>query len=291
MKFLCALWLWMFLSEFSSTTGEISKQGYSEGNITITCYHSWASNNRKYFCRDPCGHKDILVKSDQTPTGRYTLKDSGDGTVTVNINDLQESDSGIYWCAVDRIGIDTFVKVKLAVSKANNGNTEEIIHHNTMKTQTSAEMPLTKPTPSVFVSSTTKDNTLLLTPTGFVQTSGPEGKISSSSPHNIFPVPSYYIPYAAACLAILVIICAVGLVTASQCRKRVKKSRCVIASSIYNSRPTEEANDVYENTTDNISYATINKSSNKSQDKSQSDSIYQNLLFDTNQGEAIYGNL
>ncbi|XP_018972369.2 CMRF35-like molecule 7 isoform X2 [Cyprinus carpio] len=247
MKFFCALWLWMFLSEFNSTTGEISRQGHSEGSITITCSHSWASTNIKYFCRDPC--KDILMKSDQSPTGRYRLKDSGEGTFTVNITDLQESDSGIYWCGVDRFGFDTFTKVKLTVSK------------------------------------------------GFVKASGPAGekagaehRNSSSSAH-IFPVPLYYIPYAAAGLAIMVIICAAGLVTVLQCRKRVKKSRCVIARSIYNSRHNEETNAVYQNAPDDRPYATINKSSTKSKDESQSDPIYQNIHFNTTQEETIYGNL
>ncbi|XP_058636666.1 CMRF35-like molecule 1 isoform X2 [Onychostoma macrolepis] len=244
MKFLCVLWIWMFLSEFNSTTGEISRQGYSEGNITITCSHGWASTNKKYFCRDPCGPGDIFVKSEQTPKGRYTLKDYGDGNFAVNITDLRESDSGIYWCGVERVGPDTFKKVKLIVSKA----------------------------------STTKKSTLSLTSTGA------EHNKSSSIAH-IFPVPLYYIPYAAAGLAIMVIMCAVGLVTVCQCRKRVKKSRCVIDRSIYNSHHSEE------NTPDDRPYATIKKSSTKSNDESQSDPIYQNLQFNTTQGEAIYGNL
>ncbi|XP_058636674.1 CMRF35-like molecule 5 isoform X3 [Onychostoma macrolepis] len=217
MKFLCVLWIWMFLSEFNSTTGEISRQGYSEGNITITCSHGWASTNKKYFCRDPCGPGDIFVKSEQTPKGRYTLKDYGDGNFAVNITDLRESDSGIYWCGVERVGPDTFKKVKLIVSKANTGNGEEVTHHRMMETQTSTAMHLTKPRHSVFIASTTKKSTLSLTSTGA------EHNKSSSIAH-IFPVPLYYIPYAAAGLAIMVIMCAVGLVTVCQCRKRVKKS-------------------------------------------------------------------
>uniref|UniRef100_A0A672QZG2 Immunoglobulin V-set domain-containing protein n=1 Tax=Sinocyclocheilus grahami TaxID=75366 RepID=A0A672QZG2_SINGR len=83
--------------------------GHSGKTVTITCSHDWASTNSKYFCRDPCkDSKDILVKSDQSPRGRYTLKDSREGTFTVNITDLQESDSGIYWCGVERFvfGVD-----------------------------------------------------------------------------------------------------------------------------------------------------------------------------------------
>ncbi len=60
------------------------------------------------------------MKSDQTPKGRYTLKDHGAGSFTVSITDLLESDSGLYWCAVERSGPDTFKKVKLTVSKGKN---------------------------------------------------------------------------------------------------------------------------------------------------------------------------
>uniref|UniRef100_A0A672QZ15 Ig-like domain-containing protein n=1 Tax=Sinocyclocheilus grahami TaxID=75366 RepID=A0A672QZ15_SINGR len=101
-----------------SATDGTAMHGYFGKGATITCSYSWASTNIKYFCRDPCDDiKDILVKSDQSPKGRCTLKDSREGTFTVNITDLQESDSGIYWCGVERFGFDSFKKVILAVSK------------------------------------------------------------------------------------------------------------------------------------------------------------------------------
>uniref|UniRef100_A0A8C2C8R7 Ig-like domain-containing protein n=1 Tax=Cyprinus carpio TaxID=7962 RepID=A0A8C2C8R7_CYPCA len=96
---------------------EMKIHGHSGETVTIICSYSWASTNVKYFCRNPCeDSKDILVKSDQSPTGRYTRKDAGEGTFTVNITDLQESDSGIYWCRVDRSVKDTYQKVILTVS-------------------------------------------------------------------------------------------------------------------------------------------------------------------------------
>uniref|UniRef100_A0A8C0XYS8 Ig-like domain-containing protein n=1 Tax=Cyprinus carpio carpio TaxID=630221 RepID=A0A8C0XYS8_CYPCA len=101
---------------------EMKIHGHSGETVTIVCSYSWASTNIKYFCRDPCkDSKDILVKSDQSPTGRYTLKDSGEGTFTVNITDLQESDSGIYWCGVERSVKDTYQKVNLTVSNGKDG--------------------------------------------------------------------------------------------------------------------------------------------------------------------------
>ncbi|KAL1281678.1 hypothetical protein QQF64_000481 [Cirrhinus molitorella] len=118
MKRFHMLCIWIFLSGFrDSTTDEIKIHGYTGKGVSVACSHSYASTNIKYFCRHPCDYKDILVKSDQSPTGRYTLKDYGAGTFTVSITDLQESDSGIYWCGVERTGYDTFRKVSLTVSK------------------------------------------------------------------------------------------------------------------------------------------------------------------------------
>ncbi|KAF4118217.1 CMRF35-like molecule 5 [Onychostoma macrolepis] len=118
MKSFHMLWIWIFLSGFRNlATDGTDIHGYTGKGATITCSHGWASTNIKYFCRDPCGYRDILVKSDQSPTGRYTLKEHRDGTFTVNIADLQESESGIYWCAVDRSIKDSYKEVKLTVSK------------------------------------------------------------------------------------------------------------------------------------------------------------------------------
>uniref|UniRef100_A0A673HFH2 Ig-like domain-containing protein n=1 Tax=Sinocyclocheilus rhinocerous TaxID=307959 RepID=A0A673HFH2_9TELE len=109
----------------SRSTDGTDIHGYFGKGATITCSYSWASTNIKYFCRDPCNDiKDILVKSDQSPTGRYTLKDSGKGTFTVNITDLQESDSGIYWCGVERSGFDSYQKVRLRTP-----NSQEYFKH------------------------------------------------------------------------------------------------------------------------------------------------------------------
>ncbi|XDV15913.1 hypothetical protein PO909_015854, partial [Leuciscus waleckii] len=102
--------------------------GYSGKHIIISCSHKLASNNIKYFCRDPCEDRDILVQSDQSPKGRYKLEDSGTGTFNVTITDLQGSDSGIYWCGVDRTGLDTYQEVNLTVSKASSNTTVYILY-------------------------------------------------------------------------------------------------------------------------------------------------------------------
>ncbi|XP_065130645.1 adhesion G protein-coupled receptor E3-like [Paramisgurnus dabryanus] len=118
MKFVYAVCIWICLSGFDhSAADEIIIKNHEGDQVTITCTHFWASDNKKYFCRDPCNNKDILVSSDQTSNGRIRLKDLGKGTFTVTITDLEESDSGIYWCRVRRLVQDTYNKVNLKVYK------------------------------------------------------------------------------------------------------------------------------------------------------------------------------
>ncbi|XP_073763451.1 uncharacterized protein isoform X1 [Danio rerio] len=285
MRFVCVLWLWTFISEFkTSTTDEVSTQGYKGRNITITCSHKWASDNIKYFCRDPCKDTtEVLVKSDQSPKGRYTLKDTGD-VFTVTITNLQESDSGVYWCGVERVGLDTYNKVTLTVSEDNTWVPEEVIHVRTtepqISLQTRAEIHSTTPRLSVSESSTTKTIALFLTSTGFANATGPD---------DILTVPVLYIIYGGAGLVIMVIICTTGLITVCQCRKRIKRSRSSTARSIYNG--SEEASGVYENAPEDRAYACVKKSSDISKKKRQSDPIYQNIHFDTSHKDAIYGNV
>ncbi|KAA0721814.1 hypothetical protein E1301_Tti021704 [Triplophysa tibetana] len=142
MKFFYALCSWICLSGFgNSATDGTNINGREGGNVTVTCTFSWASTNRKYFCRDPCKDRDVLVSSDRSSKGRFSLKDFGNRKFTVTITDLQESDSGIYWCGVDRLGFDAYLLVTLKVSKAADT-------HTTRRTQT----PVTKPEPQTSTS-------------------------------------------------------------------------------------------------------------------------------------------
>ncbi|XP_041642167.1 CMRF35-like molecule 1 [Cheilinus undulatus] len=59
---------------------------------------------------------------------RITLEDSGDGAFTVTFRQLQLSDSGRYWCAVERTGFDTFIAVHLTVKKAVVTETTTVTH-------------------------------------------------------------------------------------------------------------------------------------------------------------------
>uniref|UniRef100_A0A3B4XNR8 Immunoglobulin V-set domain-containing protein n=1 Tax=Seriola lalandi dorsalis TaxID=1841481 RepID=A0A3B4XNR8_SERLL len=46
-----------------------------------------------------------------------TLADSGNRVFTVTFHQLQLSDSGKYWCGVDRPGFDTYTEVILTVKE------------------------------------------------------------------------------------------------------------------------------------------------------------------------------
>ncbi|XP_048051829.1 CMRF35-like molecule 1 isoform X2 [Megalobrama amblycephala] len=178
----CVFGIWICLSGIGISATEI--YGYSGKHIIISCSHKWASTNIKYFCRDPCG--DILVKSDRSPEGRYRLEDFGTGTFNVTITDLQESDSGIYRCGVERVGIDTYQKVNLKVSKGESWDSQS---------STTASSSSTSPSPD--------DNI-----TNAFSTTGP---VVSSKPAVYENTQSGPLIFTAITLSVMVIISAVVL--------------------------------------------------------------------------------
>ncbi|XP_048054343.1 CMRF35-like molecule 1 [Megalobrama amblycephala] len=252
MKTFNVLWVWIFLSAEFGASDEIKIYGYSGKHIIISCSYNWASTNIKYFCRDPCGYRDILVKSDRmrSPEGRYTLEDFGNGSFTVNITDLQESDTGIYWCGVQRVGIDTYLKVNLTVSEGKNDSISTMYFNlfcmifififphidpnesittsaQTQKEETQTPLDLHTTTPAAHSeapSTTASTDALKLSPsiTGddFINL---KGLVLSVHPSQ----------YAGAGLVTAVILFVVGVVTVYQYRKRVKTSEsCASATPV-----------------------------------------------------------
>ncbi|XP_059408995.1 CMRF35-like molecule 5 [Carassius carassius] len=275
MKTFHVLWIGIFLSGFrDSATDGTEIHGFFGKVATITCSHSWTSSNIKYFCRDPCkDSKDILVKSGQSPTGRYRLKDSGN-TFTVVISDLQESDSGIYWCGVDRFGYDSFKKVKLTLSK----DPRESI-------TTSTE-------PYKYIQTSTDSHTV--TPAAHSESTSVTARktTSYSSPDDITLSPSItasvnttvYILYAVGGLLLAVIMFAVGLVTVHQYRKKNKTSE---SFTLPNQSKDNKNEGVYENAlpwTKSTQVKPINMTMTRQVQKSQEDAVYGN-------SNELYGNL
>uniref|UniRef100_A0A4W6DHF4 Immunoglobulin domain-containing protein n=1 Tax=Lates calcarifer TaxID=8187 RepID=A0A4W6DHF4_LATCA len=103
------------------TCSDINVEGFEGGEVSFQSSHRLAWKYNKYLCRDPCKEtEDILatVKSGKrVESGRITLVDSGDGVFNVTFSQLRLSDSGKYWCGVDRPGFDTFTAVTLTVKE------------------------------------------------------------------------------------------------------------------------------------------------------------------------------
>lgn len=60
------------------------------------------TTNRKYLCRDPCRHNDVLVATNSPKVGRIVLNANlDDNGAEVVILDVQATDAGTYWCAID----------------------------------------------------------------------------------------------------------------------------------------------------------------------------------------------
>ncbi|MEQ2270277.1 hypothetical protein XENORESO_018616 [Xenotaenia resolanae] len=95
----------------------MSVTGTAGKPITIKCSHSYATTNVKYFCKGACNYEEVLIKSNDVnrdQNGKYCIKDDGN-TFSVTISNLEMSDEGIYWCGIERAGVDTYNKVKLRV--------------------------------------------------------------------------------------------------------------------------------------------------------------------------------
>ncbi|KAL6482259.1 hypothetical protein MHYP_G00103390 [Metynnis hypsauchen] len=91
----------------SISADTLTLEGHVGGEVQIRCSHINADDNVKYFCKASCmTESDILVKSARSGEpnidGRYSLFDEGSGVFMVTIFNLKKSDSGTYWCGVDR---------------------------------------------------------------------------------------------------------------------------------------------------------------------------------------------
>lgn len=95
--------------------------GFEGEKLSFQCSHRLASKNNKYFCNYPCKTtKDKLVTVEsggRAEAENITLEDRGDGVFSVTFNQLHLSDTGGYFCGVDRPGFDTYTSVHLTVKE------------------------------------------------------------------------------------------------------------------------------------------------------------------------------
>ncbi|KAL6482241.1 hypothetical protein MHYP_G00103210 [Metynnis hypsauchen] len=116
---LLQLFIWVILLAMRHETSGLEIRGYERGSVSVTCSHSWAGSNTKYFCKNPCKtNEDILIDSTKKSSGRYQMTDSWTGVFTVEITRLNKEDAGKYWCGVDRVFGDTYTEVILTVLDA-----------------------------------------------------------------------------------------------------------------------------------------------------------------------------
>ncbi|XP_032396149.1 uncharacterized protein LOC116704644 [Etheostoma spectabile] len=101
-------------------TEAMSITGVLGSDVTIKCSHSNAFYNAKYFCNGACRNEDILISSrtNNDLNKKYSIKDEGN-TFYVTISHLKQDDSGMYWCGIERIGLDTYSQVFLTVINEN----------------------------------------------------------------------------------------------------------------------------------------------------------------------------
>ncbi|XP_056627205.1 CMRF35-like molecule 5 [Triplophysa dalaica] len=259
------LCIWIFLSEMrGSSTDTFEKHGYTGETIEVSCQHSWASTNRKYFCRDPCENRDVLVSSDRSSNGRFSLKDFGNGMFTVTITDLQKTDSGIYWCGVDRTFSDTYHEINLTVFKDITPTTTEL--HTTK--------PFPTPTPPPESQSATSSRTSGSSTTDDI-TQSPSMSVSVN----------IWLYAVGGLIAVMILVC--GPVAVCHYRKIVKTSSATPLD--YNEAKVEEAN-VYENALQDTQNIKQMKLKSKVQ-KSQSPSVYENVELKPGHSDVMYGNL
>uniref|UniRef100_A0A4W6G1W6 Immunoglobulin subtype domain-containing protein n=1 Tax=Lates calcarifer TaxID=8187 RepID=A0A4W6G1W6_LATCA len=95
------------------------------GNMTVACNFK-LPGGKKIFCKNECKEdKDILIETvkDRAQSGRYSIEYK-EGTLLVSstllyvtITRLTKSDSGRYWCGLERTGfLDGYDEIDLRVT-------------------------------------------------------------------------------------------------------------------------------------------------------------------------------
>ncbi|XP_046937408.1 CMRF35-like molecule 1 isoform X2 [Lynx rufus] len=113
------------LAGSSDISGPEAVRGLVGGSLTVQCHYvqTW-KNSKKWWCRGAnWGNCRILVKTDgseqEVQRKNVSIKDNQKNlTFTVTMEKLKQTDANIYWCGIERYGIDLGVKVKVTVHPA-----------------------------------------------------------------------------------------------------------------------------------------------------------------------------
>ncbi|XP_049491788.1 CMRF35-like molecule 1 isoform X3 [Panthera uncia] len=122
--FLFLLFLFQ-LAGSSDISGPEAVRGLVGGSLTVQCHYvqTW-KNSKKWWCRGAnWGNCHILVKTDgseqEVQRKNVSIKDNQKNLIfTVTMEKLKQTDANIYWCGIERYGIDLGVKVKVTVHPA-----------------------------------------------------------------------------------------------------------------------------------------------------------------------------
>ncbi|XP_053423672.1 CMRF35-like molecule 1 isoform X3 [Nycticebus coucang] len=104
--------------------------GPERGSLTVQCHYDpvWETN-RKWWCRGAdWSFCKILVKTTgiekEVKEDRVSIRDSWkDHTLTVTMEALRRDDADMYWCGIERIGVDHGVQVKVTIDPVLNAKT------------------------------------------------------------------------------------------------------------------------------------------------------------------------
>uniref|UniRef100_A0AAY5KZW2 Immunoglobulin V-set domain-containing protein n=1 Tax=Esox lucius TaxID=8010 RepID=A0AAY5KZW2_ESOLU len=119
------------------TSEVITRRGQEGGSTSIECpYDQGWETYTKYFYKGIWAHRVPVIQSNQPSNGRYSLYDDRERRVfTVIIStDLKRSDSGTYWCGVDRVGEGFHIAVLFKSEWSNLTAISPVLNNTTIQT-------------------------------------------------------------------------------------------------------------------------------------------------------------
>ncbi|XP_056310848.1 CMRF35-like molecule 8 [Danio aesculapii] len=141
--------IYLEIKQVSRVSGEPGK------HLSITCsYTGDLKDHLRFLCKgsDPSDCKNIIKVSSETNTnGRFSLTDDSERVFTVNISNLTEEDSGIYWCGAVKNKTQEYTwisAVNLEITKATSEtrlpkNTTTVSFHTSKPAETASSRPVT----------------------------------------------------------------------------------------------------------------------------------------------------